>query len=327
MDSRPKIEGSKTYITDAVPAHKRSVYWQEATSEAFLPLEIECAGDEDFYGYIELIQSDGFGVSTVSADAHIVRRSRRSIKSSETSSLIFICQKSGSGIVRQDSQNIVLEQGAITFIDSDRPYEFKFDESFEQTVLQVPKHVFLDRCRWLMGSPPIRVSGENPLAHLVQANLDTLLKVGNAIPETMSPKVFTTVVDLLSLALDESAEGPLPEISEGQLMHVQRSKHYIMQNLKESSLSPNIVAKACDISPRYLSNLFSSEGITVSGWIRMQRLESARMEIERKINVSEPLNQVAYRWGFSDYSHFCRLFKSAYGLSPRNWRNRLNPID
>ncbi len=234
MDSHPKTEGSKTYITDAVPAHKRSVYWQEATSEAFLPLEIECAEDEDFNGHIELVHSDGFGVSAVSADAHIVRRSRRSIKSSEKSSLIFICQKSGSGIVRQDSQNIVLEQGAITFIDSDRPYEFKFDDSFEQTVLQVPKHVFLDKCRWLMGSPPIRVSGGNPLAQLVQANLDTLLKVGNALPKTISPKVFTAVVDLLSLALDETAEGAQPEVSEGQIMHIQRSKRFCQSKILPS---------------------------------------------------------------------------------------------
>ena len=55
----------------------------------------------------------------------------------------------------------------------------------------------------------------------------------------------------------------------------------------------------------------------------MQRLESARMEIERNRNASTPLNQIAYRWGFSDYTHFCRLFKSAYGLSPRNWRNKI----
>jgi len=324
MNERPETGGLKAYITDAVPAHKRSVYWQEATSDAFLPLEIECAENEDFSGQIQLVHSGGFGVSTVSADSHIVRRSRRLIKSSETSSLIFICQKTGSGIVRQDSQNIKLDEGAITFIDSDRPYEFKFDNSFEQTVLQVPKPVFLERCRWLMGSPPIKVAGESPLAQLVQANLDTLLKVGNALPATMSPKVFTTVVDLLSLALDATAEGAMPEISEVQLMHIQRSKHFIMQNLKESALSPNMVAKACDISPRYLSDLFSREGNTVAGWVRMQRLESARMEIERKTNIAEPLNQVAYRWGFSDYSHFCRLFKSAYGLSPRNWRKNLS---
>ena len=323
MDKSTIYNGAKAYITDAVPDHKRSGYWQKAASDAFLLLEIESLNDSGLSGEIELVHMGTFGVAFVSSDSQIVRRSRRLIRGSEASSLIFLCQTAGSGIIRQDSRNILLEEGAITFVDSDRPYEFKFDDKFEQIVLQVPKDVFLSKCRWLAGSPPIHVKSVHPLAQIIQANLAALLKVGEALSNTISPKVLATIIDLLSFALEDSIENKRSNISETKIMHIQRAKQYMMQNLKESNLSPKIIAKACGISIRYLSELFSSEELTVSAWIRMQRLESARMEIERNRNASTPLNQIAYRWGFSDYTHFCRLFKSAYGLSPRNWRNKI----
>ncbi len=323
MQKTLEKNGIKTYKTDTVSASNRFHYWQKATCDAFLPLEAEQIDDDKFSGCIQVVHAGGIGVSSIKADKQIIRRSRRLIQKSEASSLVFICQTSGFGTVRQDSQDVKLKQGDITFVDSDRPYEFKFDSAFEQAVLQVPKQVFLERCRWLVGVAPIKLDGSNPLAQLVQVNLKTLLKVGGALHENSRPMVFNNVINLLSTALGEVFGETLPDASEPKLMHIQRAKHYIIQNLKERRLCPDGVAHACDISPRYLRALFAEDGQSVSAWIRTQRLESARMELERASNIAAPINQIAYRWGFSDYTHFCRLFKSTYGMSPRMWRNKL----
>jgi len=323
LENSPQSNGVKTYKTDSVAALNRFHYWQKATCDAFLPLEAQQLDDSKFSGQIQVVNAGGIGVSSIKADKQIIRRSRRLIQSSEASSLIFICQTSGFGTVRQDSQDVKLAAGDITFVDSDRPYEFKFDDVFEQAVLQVPKQIFLERCRWLVGVPPIKLDGKNPLAQLVQVNLKTLLEVGGSLPQSTRPMVFNNVINLLSTALGEAFGETLPDTSEPKLMHIQRAKHYIIQNLKESRLCPDGVAHACDISPRYLRALFCEQGQTVSAWIRTQRLESARMELERTSQTGAPINQIAYRWGFSDYSHFCRLFKSAYGMSPRMWRNQI----
>ncbi len=324
MQQMLEKNGVKTYKTDTVSAPKRFNYWQKAACDAFLPLEAERVDDGQFSGCIQVVHAGGIGVSSIKADKQIIRRSRRHIQKSEASSLIFICQTSGFGTVRQDCQDVKLKEGDITFVDSDRPYEFKFDAMFEQAVLQVPKQVFLERCRWLVGVAPIKLDGSNPLAQLVQVNLKTLLEVGGALPVNTRPMVFNNVINLLSTALGQAFGETPPEASEPTLMHIQRAKHYIIQNLKERRLCPDGIAHACDISPRYLRALFAEEGQTVSAWIRTQRLESARMELERTSNISAPINQIAYRWGFSDYTHFCRLFKATYGMSPRLWRNKIS---
>ena len=36
---------------------------------------------------------------------------------------------------------------------------------------------------------------------------------------------------------------------------------------------------------------------------------------------SEPINQIAYMCGFKSAAHFSRMFRSAYGCSPRDYRD------
>lgn len=312
----------RTFETDDIDVSKRFDYWQQATNEAFLPLESEQVEDSNFSGRIQVVKVGHMGISAITADAQVVRRSRKLIRCSEVSSLFFICQTTGIGTIRQDCEEVTLNEGDLTFVDSDRPYEFRFDNAFEQAVLQVPKDHFLERCRWIAGSPPIWLDGKAPLTQMVSANLKTLLKVGAHLPQGCLPQVFDGVIDLLSSALGD-ALGETETSTDGtqtRLQHLQRAKRYILKNLKEESLSPDVVAQAGGISGRYLRNLFSAEGQSVSAWIRMQRLESARMDLQRKHRASIPVNQIAYRWGFSSYTHFCRLFKSTYGVSPTELR-------
>jgi len=317
---RPENANMRTLETDDIDVSKRFDYWQKAITEAFLPLESEQVEDRNFFGRIQVAKVGHLGVSSLAADAQIVRRSRKLIRSSEASSLIFICQTSGIGTIRQDYQEITLKEGDLTFVDSDRPYEFRFDDAFEQAVLQVPKDHFLERCRWIAGSSPIWLDGKAPLTQMVSANLKTLLRVGASLPKECLPQVFDGVIDLLSSALEDATGEMSADETQPRMQHLQRAKRYILNNLKEESLSPGTVAIACGISARYLRNLFAGDGHTVSAWIRMQRLESARMDLERKHRASVPINQIAYRWGFSSYTHFCRLFKSTYGVSPTELR-------
>jgi len=38
-------------------------------------------------------------------------------------------------------------------------------------------------------------------------------------------------------------------------------------------------------------------------------------------NAGEPISRIAARWGLADSSHFSRLFRATYGMSPREFRS------
>jgi AraC-like DNA-binding protein len=59
-------------------------------------------------------------------------------------------------------------------------------------------------------------------------------------------------------------------------------------------------------------------GITVSKYIRTQRLEHARRLLEKP---KESVRHIAISCGFIDVAYFTNCFKSMYGISPTNYRN------
>jgi AraC-like DNA-binding protein len=95
---------------------------------------------------------------------------------------------------------------------------------------------------------------------------------------------------------------------------------FIENHLSDPALSIVRVARGCGISPRYLSFLLKRHGTPFSTLVWEERLRlSARWLASSKpgeVSVSE----IAYKVGFKSSAHFSRMFKRAYGTSPRAWR-------
>jgi AraC-like DNA-binding protein len=99
---------------------------------------------------------------------------------------------------------------------------------------------------------------------------------------------------------------------------VTRIEAYVQQHLADPGLSPESIAHAHHISVRQLYKLWSGRDLGLAEWIMRGRLEGARRDLRR--NESLPIAALARRWGFTDATHFGRRFRSAYGISPREWR-------
>ena len=99
---------------------------------------------------------------------------------------------------------------------------------------------------------------------------------------------------------------------------------YIVRQLDDPDLSPAKIAVENGCSLRSLHGAFCNHGLTVSGYIRQQRLEHCRRDLISDTN-SMRVSDIAYKWGFADLSHFSKLFKSVFGVSPTEYRWNANP--
>jgi transcriptional regulator GlxA family with amidase domain len=97
---------------------------------------------------------------------------------------------------------------------------------------------------------------------------------------------------------------------------------YIQKNLGDCQLSPASIAATHCISLRTLQRLFASRNTTVATSIRRQRLGRCCRDLVRSGTEREPIYATALRWGFSDAAVFTRAFRAAYGMSPREYRDR-----
>ncbi|EEA96940.1 transcriptional regulator, AraC family, putative [Pseudovibrio sp. JE062] len=94
-------------------------------------------------------------------------------------------------------------------------------------------------------------------------------------------------------------------------------REYLLEHLGED-LSIERISKETGLSKRSIQRHFKEKyNLTVSDFIRKQRLEKARQAINKGgITVAE----AAYMAGYNSPSSFSNAFKRVYGSAPKNWR-------
>ena len=97
-----------------------------------------------------------------------------------------------------------------------------------------------------------------------------------------------------------------------------RVRVIIKDGFADPDFGPGEVANKMGISLRYLQKLFTERGSTCSELIYSFRLDHAAHLIHRRalLASSQPLSEVAYASGFSDYTHFARKFRRRFGYPP-----------
>ena len=94
---------------------------------------------------------------------------------------------------------------------------------------------------------------------------------------------------------------------------------YIDSHFTDGALSLNQVARAVNISPNYLSAVFSQEmGETFTEYVTGRRMELAR-ELLR--TTDKRSGEAAAAVGYRDPHYFSFLFKKTQGCTPRDYRS------
>ena len=80
------------------------------------------------------------------------------------------------------------------------------------------------------------------------------------------------------------------------------------------------VARAVNLSTPHLRSLFRAEtGMTPARYLKSLRMQKAKELLE---TTFLSVKQVMFQVGITDKSHFARVFRHAYGLSPKEYRRK-----
>ena len=102
--------------------------------------------------------------------------------------------------------------------------------------------------------------------------------------------------------------------SEPSLTHIMETNFCFNLNLEEfAKMSHRSLSK-------FKSDFFKHYNTTPGKWLLDKRLDYAANLI---LNNNTNISQVAFECGFEDVSHFSRVFKNKFGLSPSTYSNNL----
>ena len=88
----------------------------------------------------------------------------------------------------------------------------------------------------------------------------------------------------------------------------------MLAHLHRAELDIDTIAKAQNVSPRTLNRLFATDGTTPIRWLWQQRLDASYKALAEG-HVTQ-VTDAAMSFGFTDMSHFSRVFKKTFGTSP-----------
>jgi AraC-like DNA-binding protein len=314
----------KTVLTTAdIAERKRFQFWQDAVCDTFVELDCQARAEASFFGEITTAGCDGLNFSTVRSDGQIVKRTSTRIRRAREEVMLISLQMRGVGIVAQDGREARLLPGDFACYDSTRPYTLSFDASFEQLVLHMPRAAMMRRIGRTELWTARRVEGASPVGSLVLPFVQRTASIVSDIAPATASRLSETCLSLVTAALGER----LGEIGQGassaRTALIFRAKAIIESHLHDHALNTEKVAELIGISPRYLQDLFHAEGTTVSDFIWKRRLERSRRDLADPLRAPDSIAQIALACGFTDFGHFSRRYKDAFGASPREDRTSL----
>ncbi|MFD9796917.1 helix-turn-helix domain-containing protein [Streptomyces sp. NPDC059070] len=307
--------------TATLAPSQRADYWHDLVSGTFIPLDVELYEPEPSAGTISSERLGPLQISVVEAGPQAVSRSARRISQGGEEYLTVTLQHRGTARLTQDGRQVLVAPGTFTCSDAARPYRREQPDDFRFTAFRMPKQglgVGDGELRAVTGTLFHAHSGT---AGLVAGYLHRLAQQAAGFDAYTGHQLALTAADLLSVLIHERRgrlDPRAPEAARGMLARV---KEYVLSNLGDSGLTPERIAAAHHVSVRHLHQLFRSDGTTVGRWIHRERLERCRAELSRRRGPAPVVSAVAQRWGFVSPSHFSRAFRTAYGMSPREWQS------
>lgn len=295
--------------------------WFEATSAIRGGFETRPSGNrDDFRGTLKKFEMLGLKYISVETNARGLFRGVDPT-GSDRDHYCLVYQGRGRSVVRQARRMAVLDPGDMAVLSPYESCEFVNKGVIRQLSFQVNQQALKEA----LGSDGDllchAIRNESALGSLLSA---TLLQVHTRSSELTQlqgsgASLATAIISLTAAALgndDDTAKARQGD----DLISTVSVIRYIDTNLRSTSLSPANIARALGCSARHIHRAFEGTGTTAASYIREQRLSACADELRDPQYAHDSISDVAFRWGFSDISHFSRSFRSQFDMSPRAYR-------
>jgi AraC-like DNA-binding protein len=298
--------------------YRKTAFWGEAPREQSLPVSAEpldisrCVIARKVIGDITLAE--------VCSQAQVLHGGRLPGGPVRETTFLLQLQIDGHGVSRQDGREAELQAGDFTLCDGTRQYEVASAPQSRMLLVSIPEA----RLRRHICSPETVTAIAVPAAHGVASLLSGFVRnywaeCQRQLEDSAAERLMAAMLDLLGAAYASVPPVDTEHYSLGAAHRI-RIVNYIEAHLHDPDLTPTRVAAACRMTPRYLHHLFSGQDETVARYILRRRLEACSVALTCAARRARSVTAVAFDHGFNSPTHFGRVFRARFGMTPSEYR-------
>jgi AraC-like DNA-binding protein len=301
--------------TDPVPPRERVAVAREIFGREILNLELDA--DPNAVLRVDFTMRALTGLKFVTGFASgVVSRRTRQLLADSNDDLFLSLNETDRFIISQRGKEVTLGVGDAVLVSCAEPGAFR--RSTGRAIgLRVPRAVFAHIAPTVEDMVGLLIPHHSEPLRLLRAYVK-ILDHDEALPTPeLRHLAVSHVHDLLMLAINGSGDrGRLAAERGLKAARLHAIKSHIAQHLPASDLSITAVATAHQLTERYVQRLFEADGTTFSIFVRNQRLARAYRLLNDPRQAGRAISAIAYECGFGDISHFNRMFRRLYGMSP-----------
>lgn len=307
----------REWSTDQTSRSDATDAWQAALSQNYGQWQVSQAVEDGFSASIRNRDFNGVRLVECVCDPCTGRRLPQLINRDSAPYIGVQITKAGRERFHIAGEDISLGAGDLVIWTSSQPTEFTVMERLHKVSLVLPWAEIQERLPRGTGFAGTVIDSRVGIGAVLYSHVDSLARQLDVFTENDHAAVRRATLELLTAAVSHRVEAPQRGLA---VRYLKQLQDYILVNLQDDKLTPTSIAAANNMSPRYVHMLFAQIGVSVSSWIRTQRLERCREDLRNRTYRDSSVSDIAYAWGFTDPSHFTRVFKQQYGVSPRDYR-------
>ncbi len=235
--------------------------------------------------------------------------------------LLISLHKKGPAVVSQGGRESRVEPGDVFVIDPTRPFYIETGEIETHSV-----YVRAAALRALVPELELATARaircDSGAAALFRTLVDEVFALAPLLTEDIADDLSEALVHLLAPVVRSSVNAAEKCPSRLAALHRQRILRFARDNLWDSNLDGNSIAKGVNLSPRHVYQIFDAEDKPLMRWVWSERLVRCHRDLEQPSLQSKSIGEIAFQWGFSNVSHFSRAFKAEFGVTPRDHRRQ-----
>ena len=271
-----------------------------------------------FSGWVRPVNVCGFTALDIGCNAHRIERTYRDARLDGVDHYFAVFQVGGQSAMTHNDQAVQLGVGDVALVDAARPVTYfanNGSEPWNTVILNLPRKSLVSHLGF---DPPggICKRGVTTAGRLLLRTYSEYRQSGRiSVLASTNSYMQLAVYDLVGALFAPSK--PMARLTLcGQAVHAYPRR--IKDRFADPDFGPSEVAAEAGISLRYLQKLFTERGSTCSEFVYSLRLDHAARLLQRRalLNTSQPLSEIAYTCGFSDYTHFARKFRRRFGHPP-----------
>jgi AraC-like DNA-binding protein len=305
------------FSTGDWPERERLPRWREEFERRFMRMEIEpLAAQPPFHA--EAVLQALPGVRTVSCASSAARLSRTRAMAVESDGSIGLVVNLGpKATVSQRGREVTLEAGDAFPMLTDEVAELT---STHLLGFLLPWNTLAARVSDLTAAVmrviPRRVE---PLRLLV-SYLGAVQKDGTPATPELRQSIVRHIHELAALAIGANRDIEAVGLNAAAAARLAVALAEIAESFSDPELTVKGVARRQGVTARYLQRLLEASGTSFTARVNDLRLQRAFALLTQAHAGSCRICDIAMDVGFSDVTHFNRLFRARFGESPRGIR-------